>query len=140
MARRVQFAGVLQALRRAPQEHHLPTISSFDSPPGVGMASAVAPPASPVQPRALAVKPEPLKAVLIGASVAATLALVVVVLRARSRRRAALADTSSGVLRVILKGALYAAAQTVVQVAAARLAAKALHHDSNRAPVEAATD
>ena len=115
------------------------TIASPGSPALAGTPYSTQSPGAPSQIRALAVKPPHLKAVLVGASLAATLAVVFVVVRARRRGRR-MPDTSSGVVGTILKSALFAALQTVVKVGAMRLAAKALHHDTDRVPVEAASE
>jgi len=62
-----------------------------------------------------------------GAALAAALAVTALIVRSRVRRRAREEDRrGSGVLGVVLKSALFAAAQTVVRVGAARLASKAL--------------
>ena len=112
------------------------TIASPSSPVLAGTPYSAQSPAAPSHIRELAVKLPHSKAVVVGASLAATLAVVLVVVRARRRGHRA-PDTSSGVVGTILKSALFAAVQTVVKVSALRLAAKALHHDTDRTPVEA---
>jgi len=86
--------------------------------------------------RELGVKPEHTKAVLIGASVAAGLAIAVITLRARRRQREPEGDGSS-VLGVIVKSALMAALQTIVQVKAAQSPANAAQREPDRAAPEA---
>ena len=119
------------------REHELATsTSSVDQPALAGK------PLDPLKEKALSyvrelgVKPEHTKSVLIGASVAAGLAVVVIALRARRRRHEPELD-GSGVFGVIMKGALFAALQTIVKVKVAQLTANAAQCEPDRTPLEA---
>lgn len=103
------------------------TTSSAGSSVLTGTPYSARSPAAPFPITGSGSRPRHLTALLGGAALAAALALTALVLRSRVRRRARdEQQEGSGVLGVLLKSALFAAAQTVVRVGAARLVAKAL--------------
>lgn len=104
------------------------TTSSAGSSVLTGTPYSAQSPAAPFPIADSGAKPKHLTAILGGAALAAALAVTALIVRSRVRRRQRQRDEQqgSGVLGVLLKSALFAAAQTVVRVGAARLVRKAL--------------